>query len=556
MVVARKQGASWRSVELYACIAYAILYEGFIVWRSSVTSNEYSTGAKSGWLRGLRPGWIGGRMMDLSDTQWRNFRSGLPALIAVMAAFSILGACLRSSLGLKGKGMARFWLIASSVYVIYLHGSCVLFILAIALGNYVLTKSFAGTSAFPYLLWIYNLTFLVSNRVYSGYKFASFGAQFAFLDQHRGELRWHISFNMVMLRMLSFGLDYHWAQISRPSTVNWENHTRNCDLCTLEASGTEGASCYLSRQEKPVSESQYNLVVYLAYLLYAPLYIAGPIITFNAFASQLENPQRAYSKKDIAIYGLRWFLCFLLMEFLTHLCYFNALAISGVWQMLSPVEIFIIGYGVLNFMWLKFLLIWRFFRFWALIDGIETQENMTKCLNNCCDLETFWKSWHASYNRYLVRYLYIPLGGSRWRFLNVWIIFTFVAIWHDLEWRLLSWAWVTCILWGPELLAKSVMRTPQMAGFKKTNAYRECHALAGSLNITGLMLANLVGFVVGPDGMKLLASRMLSRENIPLLLAIIFSFYVGTKLMLASRDREERMKENKKQGASRKQLID
>lgn len=60
---------------------------------------------------------------DLSDTQWRNFRSGLPALIGVMAAFSILGACLRAGLGLKGKGMARFWLVASSVYVIYLHGN-------------------------------------------------------------------------------------------------------------------------------------------------------------------------------------------------------------------------------------------------------------------------------------------------------------------------------------------------------------------------------------------------------------------------------------------------
>lgn len=40
-------------------------------------------------------------------------------------------------------------------------------------------------------------------------------------------------------------------------------------------------------QEKPVSGAQYNLVAYLAYLLYAPLYIAGPIITFNAFASQV-----------------------------------------------------------------------------------------------------------------------------------------------------------------------------------------------------------------------------------------------------------------------------
>lgn len=138
----------------------------------------------------------------------------------------------------------------------------------------------------------------------------------------------------------------------------------------------------------------------------------------------------------------------------------------------------------------------------------------------------------------------------------MWIIFTFVAIWHDLEWRLLSWAWVTCVLWGPELLVKSLMRTPQMASFKKTNAYRECHALAGSLNITGLMLANLVGFVVGPDGMKLLASRMLSRENVPLLLAIVFSFYIGTKLMLAIHDHAEKSQESKKQVSSRKQLID
>lgn len=29
---------------------------------------------------------------------------------------------------------------------------------------------------------------------------------------------------------------------------------------------------------------------------------------------------------------------------------------------------------------------------------------MPKCINNCHDLEGFWKSWHASYNKWLVRY--------------------------------------------------------------------------------------------------------------------------------------------------------
>lgn len=31
----------------------------------------------------------------------------------------------------------------------------------------------------------------------------------------------------------------------------------------------------------------------------------------------------------------------------------------------------------------------------------------------------------------------------------------------------------------------------QMAGFKNTDAFRECHALAGALNITGLMVGIL-----------------------------------------------------------------
>jgi len=28
-------------------------------------------------------------------------------------------------------------------------------------------------------------------------------------------------------------------------------------------------------------------------------------------------------------------------------------------------------------------------------------------------LQGFWRSWHASYNRWLVRYVYVPLGGNR-----------------------------------------------------------------------------------------------------------------------------------------------
>jgi D-alanyl-lipoteichoic acid acyltransferase DltB (MBOAT superfamily) len=75
-------------------------------------------------------------------------------------------------------------------------------------------------------------------------------------------------------------------------------------------------------------------------------------------------------------------------------------------------------------------------------------------------LQGFWKNWHASFNLWLVRYLYIPLGGTHRRALAVWPIFTFVAVWHDLEWRLLAWAWLSCLLFAPELV-RCLLVVPQ-----------------------------------------------------------------------------------------------
>jgi hypothetical protein len=222
---------SWRRVELWFLIAYAVVFQCFVVYRSVRISEEYSKGPKAGWLNGLRQGWIMNQLMDLSDSQWRTFRAGLPALTGVMAIFTILAGGLKAGLHLSGRAMAWFWLIVSLSYITYLHGACVVFILAIAISNFAITKAFGGTRALPILIWTFNIGFLVANRVYEGYRFSSFGEQLAHLDQYRGVMRWQISFNFVILRMLSFSLDYHWARILRPSTVNWEV----CPLLVLQS---------------------------------------------------------------------------------------------------------------------------------------------------------------------------------------------------------------------------------------------------------------------------------------------------------------------------------
>ncbi|OWM90799.1 putative membrane-bound O-acyltransferase C24H6.01c isoform X1 [Punica granatum] len=522
-----KNVVSWKRRELPFLVLYAIAFYVIIIRRSLQLSHDHYSK-----LYGLRPGFLANRLNDVSDAQWRNFRGNLPILTFVFGIFALTANIMRACFGLKARGMSYIWLFLSSAYLVYLHGACIIFVMAIASLNYLLVKIFARTKYFLPLLWIFNIFFLICNRVYDGYSFSMFGAHWQYLDNFRGTFRWQICFNFVILRMVSFGYDYRWSILG--SHFNHEKHVEHCYICK------SGKACYQFLQGKSVTSDKFSLSIYLCYLVYAPLYIAGPIISFNAFASQLEAPQRNYSVKDMALYGIRWLYSLFLMELMTHLLYYNAFAISGIWRQLSPMDVFIIGYGVLNFMWLKFFLIWRYFRLWSLICGVEAPENMPKCINNCYNLESFWKNWHASFNKWLVRYMYIPLGGSQRKLLNVWVVFTFVALWHDLEWKLLSWAWLTCLFFVPELILKSAANAFKIESALGELFFREVSALAGSVTITCLMVANLVGFVIGPSGINWLISRFLGREGLPVLLGLFVTFYVGTKLMFHIEDAKRR----------------
>lgn len=523
---------SWKRCELILILLYAVAFYSVAISRSLQLSQDHSRS-----LYGLRPGWIFNRLNDLSDAQWRNFRGNLPVLTVVLGIFTIIANTIRGRNQLKGRGMSIVWILISMIYLLYLHGACVAFVVSIAAMNFFLTKSFYQSKYFLFMLWIFNIAILLLNRIYEGYSFSNFGQHWAVLDNYRGTFRWHICFNMVTLRMISYGCDYHWSK--KGSHFDQKKHMQRCSICS------SGKACYHLLQETSIQSEKYSFSMYLCYLIYAPLYIAGPIVSFNAFAAQLDVPQKNYSAGQVAWYGLRWFLNLLLMEAMTHFSYYNAFAKSGLWSQLSPLEIFIIGYGVLNFMWLKFFLIWRYFRFWSLISGIETPENMPRCINNCHDLESFWKSWHASFNKWLVRYMYIPLGGTQRKLLNVWVIFTFVAIWHDLEWKLLSWAWLTCIFLVPEIVVKSSTNRYQARSALGRFVLRELSAVAGAITITCLMIANLVGYVIGPSGINWLVSRLLQKDGIPVLSVIFTSFYLGTKLMFHIRDAKQTYKQSR-----------
>ena len=55
----------------------------------------------------------------------------------------------------------------------------------------------------------------------------------------------------------------------------------------------------------------------------------------------------------------------------------------------------------------------------------------------------FWKRWHITLSRFFMKYVYIPLGGSRAgtarMYLNLMIVFLLSGLWHGAGWNYLVW---------------------------------------------------------------------------------------------------------------------
>ncbi|KAF7722454.1 glycerol transporter [Apophysomyces ossiformis] len=329
-----------------------------------------------------------------------------------------------------------------------------------------------------------------------------------------------------MLRLISFNMDYYW-QCKKPR-IEYEKKEDGDGLMITDK----------ERINVPCPEAFYSMHYFLAYVLYTPLYLCGPIITFNDFVSQLRIPSSNITKRYVILYAIRLVGAILTIELLLHYMYVVAISKMKAWEGNTPLELSMIGYFNLVIIWMKLLIPWRFFRLWALADGIWTEENMVRCMSNNFSAQRFWKSWHRSYNRWTIRYIYIPLGGSKYFAFNMWVVFTFVALWHDIELKLLAWGWLICLFLLPEIIAS------QLFSYKKYGQkpyYRFVCGIGAVGNILMMMIANLVGFCVGIDGMKsMLMTIFGTTEGHLFLLSASVCLFIAVQVMFEIRETEKR----------------
>ena len=194
--------------------------------------------------------------------------------------------------------------------------------------------------------------------------------------------------------------------------------------------------------------SEKNIINYGAYISMFPQLIAGPIVTYQTVAGQLQKRTHNIMKVEE---GLKTFTIGLGYKVLI------ANQLSGLWS-----DISMIGYESIStpLAWLgiiaySFQLYFDFYGYSMMaiglgkIMGFDLPKNFDFPYLSLTMTE-FWRRWHITLGSWFREYIYIPLGGNRKgktrQILNTLVVWLFTGLWHGASWNFVLWGLVLFVL--------------------------------------------------------------------------------------------------------------
>lgn len=255
--LATAQPSKWRSTEF---IPYYITFLTIVpvMFKSVYDVSVPSHPSYEQYEKLLEPGWIPGRKVDNSDSQYAGFRENIPYLGLVLILHPFLRKLYESVCGEKSTEHAnasttpsesasstradarlhsriRFDLAFAIVFTIVLHGVSASKVFAILYLNYqiatALPRQYVAVST-----WLFNIGVLFANELCHGYRFADIAAVTlpptekaagkpvgdnwgSRIDGYGGLIpRWEILFNITVLRLIAFNFDHLWMLDRRASS--------------------------------------------------------------------------------------------------------------------------------------------------------------------------------------------------------------------------------------------------------------------------------------------------------------------------------------------------
>jgi len=186
-----------------------------------------------------------------------------------------------------------------------------------------------------------------------------------------------------------------------------------------------------------------NIFYYMLYISYFPKILQGPIAEPKFMIDQFKDREKLLLTKDKFSKGIVLFVIGLSKKMLIADVFADLVSYTfSQYYYLDTICIFIAGISsALN-------IYFDFSGYCDMADGISTMLGIELPQNfnspyKSKSVRQLWQRWHMTLNEFLIKYVYIPLGGSRvgrGRYIfNVLFIFFLSGLWHGAGWTYIVW---------------------------------------------------------------------------------------------------------------------
>ena len=187
---------------------------------------------------------------------------------------------------------------------------------------------------------------------------------------------------------------------------------------------------------------RYSFETYALFVSFFPQLIAGPIVLPDEMMSQFDKkecfrPQYRNIAAGLYVFALGMAKKILLAD------YFAEIADPGF---VNAAGNFFAGWKTA--LAYTFQIYFDFSGYCDMAMGIGKWFNIDLPLNfnspyKSADFQSFWRRWHITLGRFMMNYLYIPLGGNKKgmgrTLCNLFVVFVLSGIWHGAGWLFLIW---------------------------------------------------------------------------------------------------------------------
>ncbi|MBR1641508.1 MAG: MBOAT family protein [Butyrivibrio sp.] len=212
---------------------------------------------------------------------------------------------------------------------------------------------------------------------------------------------------------------------------------------------------------------EFNIIDYLAYILFFPKILQGPLMGYGDFTRELDKAEKYKLDYEVMLRAL----------FLLSMGLFKKVILADTFGRA-------VDYGYDNLLTLgslEVILVAVFYSFQLYFDfsgycdmagavcmmiGFDLPDNFNSPYK-AVNIVDFWKRWHISLTKFFTKYVYIPLGGNRKgavrMYINFMIVFLLSGLWHGSGWTFIVWGAMHGVLYVVTRAVKHGQRTGKSA---------------------------------------------------------------------------------------------